>query len=35
MLFSPASVIVSAVESGRSFHGGKLDLELLETSFGA
>ncbi|MCI0653356.1 MAG: methenyltetrahydromethanopterin cyclohydrolase [Methylococcaceae bacterium] len=35
MLFSPASVIVSAVESGRSFHGGKLDLELLEKSFGA
>lgn len=34
MLFSPASVIVSAVESGRSFHAGKLDLELLEKSFG-
>jgi methenyltetrahydromethanopterin cyclohydrolase len=34
MLFSPASVIVSAVESGRSFHGGKLDVELLEKSFG-
>lgn len=35
MLFSPASVIVSAVESGRSFHAGKLDVELLEKSFGA
>lgn len=34
MLFSPASVIVSAVESGRSFHGGKLDVKLLEKSFG-
>ncbi len=33
MLFSPASVIVSAVESGRSFHAGKLDLDLLEKSF--
>jgi methenyltetrahydromethanopterin cyclohydrolase len=34
MLFSPASVIVSAVESGRSFHAGKLDIDLLEKSFG-
>ncbi|HYE35989.1 methenyltetrahydromethanopterin cyclohydrolase [Methylocaldum sp.] len=34
MLFSPASVIVTAVESGRSFHAGKLDNELLERSFG-
>jgi methenyltetrahydromethanopterin cyclohydrolase len=34
MLFSPASVIVSAVESGHSFHGGRLDIELLEKSFG-
>ena len=34
MLFSPASVIVSAVESGRSFHAGGLDIELLEKSFG-
>ncbi|MGH8476646.1 MAG: methenyltetrahydromethanopterin cyclohydrolase [Methylococcales bacterium] len=34
MLFSPASVIVSAVESGRSFHAGKLDVDLLEKSFG-
>ena len=34
MLFSPASVIVTAVDSGRSFHAGKLDEELLERSFG-
>ncbi len=35
MLFSPAKVIVTAVESGRSFHAGSLDEELLERSFGA
>lgn len=35
MLFSPASVIVTAVESGRSFHAGKLDEVLLDKSFGA
>jgi methenyltetrahydromethanopterin cyclohydrolase len=34
MLFSPARVIVTAVESGRSFHAGALDEELLERSFG-
>ncbi|MGD0962129.1 MAG: methenyltetrahydromethanopterin cyclohydrolase [Methylomonas sp.] len=34
MLFSPASVIVTAVESGKSFHAGKLDNELLDLSFG-
>lgn len=34
MLFSPAKVIVTAVESGRSFHAGELDEELLERSFG-
>lgn len=34
MLFSPASVIVTAVESGHSFHAGKLDEALLERSFG-
>jgi methenyltetrahydromethanopterin cyclohydrolase len=33
MLFSPAKVIVTAVESGRSFHAGALDEELLERSF--
>lgn len=35
MLFSPASVIVTAIESGNSFHAGKLDEPLLEKSFGA
>ena len=35
MLFSPASVIVTAVESGNSFHAGRLDDELLNISFGA
>lgn len=34
MLFSPASVIVTAVESGRSYHAGKIDDTLLERSFG-
>lgn len=34
MLFSPARVIVTAVESGRSFQAGQLDEELLERSFG-
>lgn len=33
MLFSPASVIVTAVESGRSFRAGRLDNELLNLSF--
>lgn len=35
MLFSPASVIVTAVESGKSFRAGKLDNALLDESFGA
>jgi methenyltetrahydromethanopterin cyclohydrolase len=35
MLFSPASVVVTAVESGKSFHAGKLDNALLDQSFGA
>jgi methenyltetrahydromethanopterin cyclohydrolase len=35
MLFSPASVIVTAVESGKSFRAGKLDNDLLDLSFGA
>jgi methenyltetrahydromethanopterin cyclohydrolase len=35
MLFSPASVIVTAVESGKSFRAGKLDEALLDISFGA
>ena len=34
MLFSPAQVTVSSLDSGRSFHAGKLDLDLLEKSFG-
>jgi methenyltetrahydromethanopterin cyclohydrolase len=34
MLFSPAKVIVTAVDSGRSFHAGQLDEALLERSFG-
>lgn len=34
MLFSPAAVTVTAVESGRSFTGGKLDPALLDQSFG-
>ncbi|WP_150049759.1 MULTISPECIES: methenyltetrahydromethanopterin cyclohydrolase [Methylomonas] len=35
MLFSPASVIVTAVESGKSFRAGTLDNALLDQSFGA
>lgn len=34
MLFSPAKVIVTNVDSGRSFHAGALDEELLDRSFG-
>lgn len=34
MLFSPAEVVVSALESGNSFHAGRLDQDLLEVSFG-
>ncbi|MCK5925193.1 MAG: methenyltetrahydromethanopterin cyclohydrolase [Methylococcales bacterium] len=34
MLFSPAKVIVTALESGNSFHAGKLDYDLLKQSFG-
>lgn len=35
MLFSPASVIVTALDSGLSFRTGRLDEELLTRSFGA
>ncbi len=35
MLFSPASVIVTAVDSGKSYRAGKLDDALLDQSFGA
>ncbi|MFL6712406.1 MAG: methenyltetrahydromethanopterin cyclohydrolase [Sulfurifustis sp.] len=34
MLFSPARVVVTALESGNSFHAGRIDAELLERSFG-
>ncbi len=34
MLFSPAAVTVTAVASGKSFTGGKLDAALLDQSFG-
>jgi len=34
MLFSPASVIVTAVDSGNSYRAGKLDNALLDQSFG-
>jgi methenyltetrahydromethanopterin cyclohydrolase len=33
MLFSPAEVIVTAIDSGESFHNGRLDLNLLDASF--
>lgn len=33
MLFSPAKVTVTAVQSGRSFHAGQLDQVLLNRSF--
>ncbi len=35
MLFSPASVIVTAVESGKTYRAGQLDNALLDQSFGA
>jgi methenyltetrahydromethanopterin cyclohydrolase len=34
MLFSPAKIVVTALESGKSFHAGEIDLKLLEVSFG-
>lgn len=34
MLFSPAAVTVTALESGKSFTGGKLDAALIDQSFG-
>jgi methenyltetrahydromethanopterin cyclohydrolase len=33
MLFSPADVIVTAIESGASFHAGALHADLLDASF--
>jgi len=34
MLFSPAAVTVTALESGNSFHAGKFDPALIDQSFG-
>jgi methenyltetrahydromethanopterin cyclohydrolase len=34
LLFSPARVTVTALDSGRSFHGGALDAALIDKSFG-
>ncbi len=34
MLFSPAKIVVTALESGNSFHAGEFDLKLLEAAFG-
>lgn len=34
LLFSPARVTVTALDSGRSFHGGALDEALIDMSFG-
>jgi methenyltetrahydromethanopterin cyclohydrolase len=34
MLFSPAQVIVTALDSGRSFHAGRTDPALIDRSFG-
>ena len=34
MLFSPAQVSVTALESGNTFHAGHLDIELINLSFG-
>jgi methenyltetrahydromethanopterin cyclohydrolase len=33
LLFSPARVTVTALDSGRSFHGGNLDEALIDRSF--
>jgi methenyltetrahydromethanopterin cyclohydrolase len=33
MLFSPAEVIVTAVDSGQSFHAGEVHHQLLDASF--
>jgi methenyltetrahydromethanopterin cyclohydrolase len=34
MLFSPAKVIVTALETGESFHRGEINLDMLDASFG-
>ena len=33
MLFSPAKIIVTSLQSGESFHSGEIDLDLLDASF--
>jgi methenyltetrahydromethanopterin cyclohydrolase len=33
MLFSPAEAIVTAIDSGETFHSGRIDLDLLDASF--
>lgn len=33
MLFSPAKITVTAMETGESFHSGEIDLDLLDASF--
>jgi methenyltetrahydromethanopterin cyclohydrolase len=33
MLFSPAKITVTALETGKSFHAGEMDLGLLDASF--
>jgi len=34
LLFSPAQAIVTALDSGNTFHGGALDEALIDRSFG-
>jgi methenyltetrahydromethanopterin cyclohydrolase len=34
-LFAPAEVMVTALESGRTFRGGKVNEQLLDKSFGS
>lgn len=34
LLFSPARVVVTAIDSGRTFSAGRIDPDLLEVSFG-
>lgn len=34
MLFSPAEVSITALETGETFHAGRVDLDLLHASFG-
>jgi methenyltetrahydromethanopterin cyclohydrolase len=33
MLFSPAEITITAIETGESFHNGRVDLKLLDASF--